>query len=196
MAGSGNWDNAADAALLSDLSAFLANEKAPSVPIQWVEDGSYFRFTSTLDVGEITEDRARLLGRAHASMPDRSVSLTLNWQGASVRPQPFERFEWRPHDRHTNKASVPAPHRYQIIDGTHRHPLALNVRVAGGLAAAMAENLPAAEGLAPDPANWAAFTSAAAAAWRIPALVHLRPPPWQYDLLPFAENGQRGGRGR
>lgn len=196
MASGADRDEAADAALLSDLSAFLAAEKAPSAPIQWVEDGSYLRFTATLDVGEVTEDRARLMGRAHASMPDRSVSLTLTWQGAAVRPQPFERFEWRPHDRHTNKPIVPKPHRYRIIETTHRHPLALNARVAGGLAAAMTENLPAAEALAPEPPDWAAFTAAAAAAWRIPALVHLPPPPWQYDLLPFADTARRGGRGR
>ena len=161
-----------------------------------MEDGSYLRFTATLDVGEVTEDRARLMGRAHASMPDRSVSLTLNWQGVSVRPQPFERFEWRPHDRHTNKPIVPKPHRHRIIETTHRHPLALNARVAGGLAAAMTENLPAAEALAPEPLDWAAFTAAAAAAWRIAALVHLPPPPWQYDLLPFADTARQGGRGR
>lgn len=189
-------NEAADAALLSELSAFLNTEKAPSVPIRWVEDGSYLRFTATLDLGEVTEDRARLMGRAHASMPDRSVSLTLSWQGVSARPLPFERFEWRPHDRHVNKASVPKPHRHRIIETTHRHPLVLNARVVGGLAAAMAENLPAAEALTPEPSNWTVFTVAAATAWRIPALVHLPPPPWQYDLLPFADTARRGGRGR
>jgi hypothetical protein len=196
MANSADRDEATDVALLSDLSAFLAAAKAPSVPIHWVEDGSYLRFTAPLDIGEVTEDRARLLGRAHAAMPDRSVSLTLTWHGTSVRPLPFERFEWRPHGRHTNKPIVPKPHRHQIIETTHRHPLALNARVAGGLAAAMEENLPAAEALVPDPPNWVAFTAVAAAAWRIPALVHLPPPPWQYDLLPFADTARRGGRGR
>lgn len=194
MAVGADRDDAADAALLNDLSAFLAAEKAPSVPIQWVEDGTYLRFTATLDVGEVTEDRARLLGRAHASMPDRSVSLTLTWQGALVRPQPFERFEWRPHDRHVNKPIVPKPHRGRVIETSHRHALALNARTSIGLAAAMAENLPAAEALDPEPADWAAFTAAAAGAWRVAGLVHLPPPPWQYDLLPFAENGRRGGR--
>jgi len=48
----------------------------------------------------------------------------------------------------------------------------------------------------PEPLDWAAFTAAAAAAWRIAALVHLPPPPWQYDLLPFADTARRGGRGR
>jgi hypothetical protein len=196
MASSADRDEAADAALLGDLSAFLAAEKAPSVSIQWVEDGGYLRFTATLDVGEVTEDRARLMGRAHASMPDRSVSLTFTWQGAAGRPQPFERFEWRPHDRHTNKPIVPKPHRHRSIETTHRHPLALNARVAGGLAAAMAENLPAAEALAPEPPDWTAFTATAAVAWRIPALVHLPAPPWQYDLLPLATSAERGGRGR
>jgi hypothetical protein len=151
MAGNGDRDDTSDAALLSELSSFLASEKTPSIPIQWVEDGSYFRFTATLDTGEITEDRGRLVGRAHASMADRSVSLMLTWHGATTRPQPFEHFEWRPHDRHTNKPSVPKPHRHQIIETSHRHPLALNSRVAGGLASAMAENLPAAEVLVPEP---------------------------------------------
>jgi hypothetical protein len=181
---------------LRELEDFLVAEKSLTTPIRWVEDGAYLRFTATLDIAEVTEDRVRLLGRAHASMPDRSVSLVLTWQGTSGRPQPFERFEWRPHDRHINKPMVPKPHRHRVIETTHRHPLALNARVAIGLAAALVENLPAAEALDPDPPDWAAFTAAAAMAWRIPGLVHAPPPPWQYDLLPFADNGRRGGRGR
>lgn len=196
MANGADNEDANDAALLRELSAFLAAEKSLTTPIRWVEDGTYLRFTATLDVGEVTDDRVRLLGRAHATMPDRSVSLILTWQGASGRPQPFERFEWRPHDRHINKPIVPKPHRHRVIETTHRHPLMLNARVSIGLAGAMAENLPAAEALDPEPPDWASFTAAAATAWRITGLVHAPPPPWQYDLLPFANNGRRGGRGR
>ncbi len=196
MAPNPDTEDADNAALLRDLSAFLAIQKSLTMPIRWVEDASYLRFTSTLDVGEVTDDRVRLLGRAHAAMPDRSVSLVLTWQAASGRPQPFERCEWRPHDRHTNRPIVPKPHRYRIIETSHRHPLALNARVSTGLAAAMVENLPAAVALDPEPADWPAFAAAAAAAWLIPDLVHAPPPPWQYDLLPFADNTRRGGRGR
>jgi len=188
--------DADDAALLRGLSEFLTSEKSLATPIRWVEDGSYLKFAATLDVKEVTEDRIRLIGRAHAAMPDRSVSLTLSWQGASGRPQPFDRFEWRPHDRHTNRPNVPKPHRHRIIETSHRHPLALNGRVSIGLAAAMAENLPAAEALESEPPDWASFTAAAAAAWRIYDLVHAPPPPWQYDLLPFADHRREGGRSK
>lgn len=189
-------EDADNATLLRDLSEFLAVGKSLATPIRWVEDGNYLRFAATLDVNEVTDDRIRLLGRAHSAMPDRSVSLTLTWQGASGRPQPFERFEWRPHDRHTNKPIVPKPHRYRIIETSHRHPLALNARVSIGLAAAMGENLPAAEVLEPEPPDWESFTTSVATGWQVHDLIHAPPPPWQYDLLPFAENGRRGGRSR
>lgn len=185
-----------DAALLRELSDILAAEKALTMAVRWVEDGAWLRFAATLDIGEVTEDRLRLQGRAHAGMADRSVSLVLTWQGAVGRPLPFERLEWRPQDRHVNKPVVPKPHRGRVIETSHRHALALNARTTIGLAAAMAENLPAAEALDPEPADWEAFAAVAAGAWRIAGLVHLPPPPWQYDLLPFAENGRRGGRDR
>lgn len=186
----------ADAALLAVLTDLLAKEKALSAPIQWVEEGRDLRFTATIEIDEVTDDRLLLRGRASVGMPDRQVSLLLVWFGGPGPARPFERLEWRPLGAHTNRPSVPKPHRHRVIHTSHRHALELNARVEGGLLTAMAENLPGAEALDPEPGDWTAFVTIAAAVWRIAELVHAPSPPWQYDLLFPSEDLGRRGRDR
>lgn len=186
----------ADAALLAVLSDLLVREKSLSAPIQWVTEGRDLRFTATLEIDEATDDRVRLHGRASAGMPDRQVSLLLIWIAGPGPARPFERLEWRPLGLHVNRPSVPQPHRHRRIANSHRHALDLNARVDGGLLAAMAQNLPGAEALEPEPADWTAFVSTAAAVWRIADLVNAPSPPWQYDLLVPPAGAGMWGRDR
>jgi hypothetical protein len=185
-----------DAALLAVLSDLLAREKSLSAPIQWVTEGRDLRFTATLEINEATDDRVRLHGRASAGMPDRQVSLLLIWIAGPGPARPFERLEWRPLGAHTNRPSVPPPHRHRVITTSHRHALDLNARVDGGLLAAMAQNLPGAEALEPEPSDWTAFVAIAATVWRVVDLVHAPSPPWQYDLLFPSEGAGKRGRDR
>ena len=72
-------DDNANATLLVALTDLLGKAKVLSAPIQWVEEGRDLRFTTTLEIDEVTDDRLLLRGRASAGMPDRQVSLLLVW---------------------------------------------------------------------------------------------------------------------
>ncbi|MEO9213808.1 MAG: hypothetical protein ABI242_11760 [Caulobacteraceae bacterium] len=60
----------------------------------------------------------------------------------------------------------------------------------------MADNLPVATPVLPEPANWEAFLAVAAERWRIHDLVNTPYPPWQYGLLPLTGGEARTGRRR
>jgi hypothetical protein len=182
-----------DRALFQEISDFLAETKSLTLPIKWVTDGTRLIFSATLDIAEVTDERVTMRGNAVTHMPDRNVALVLTWQGPYGRPQAFERFDWKPLHLHANNANVPKPHRHRRFLASHHHPLSLNSRVSNGLSRAMGDNLPAALPMEPDPSDWAAFTAALSAAWRIPNLIHAPPPPWQYDLLAGLNNGRKGG---
>jgi hypothetical protein len=186
----------ADRALLARLTAFLAAEKVLTAPIAWTDTNGDLRFTASLDIDGVTEEGLLLFGRAIAALPDREVILGLRWTRGPARFDHFDRFNWRPMDAHNNKGLGPADLRFRLFDGTHRHPLALNAALDMGLSQAMADNLPVAVPVLPEPAGWEAFLAIAAEQWRIHDLVHTPHPPWQYGLLPLTGGEGRGGRKR
>ena len=185
-----------DAALVSALTTFLAADKALSAPVHWTDTDGDLRFTATLEIGGITEEGLLLFGRATASMPDAAVTLGLRWTGAPGRYRHFDRLDWRPVDAHTNKGVGPVHLRFRLIEGTHHHRLGQNAALEMGLLRAMAENLPIAEPVLPEPVSWEAFLAIAAQRWRIHDLVNTPYPPWQYGLLPLTGGEARGGRHR
>jgi hypothetical protein len=185
-----------DAALLADLTAFLRANKALSAPVHWIETDGDIRFTATLEVGGITKEALLLYGRATASITDAAVNLGLCWTGAPGRNRLFDRLDWRPVQAHNNKGMGPLEFRFRLIEGTHHHRLGLNADLEMGLLKAMAENLPIAEPVQPEPASWEAFLAIAAERWRIHDLVKTPYPPWQYGLLPLTGGEARGAKDR
>ncbi|HBK04829.1 MAG TPA: hypothetical protein DDZ81_03075 [Acetobacteraceae bacterium] len=185
-----------DAALFAALTAFVTADKALSAPVHWIDTDGDLRFTATLEIGGLTEEALLLFGRATASIPDAAVTLGLRWTGAPGRYSHFDRLDWRPVDAHTNKGMGPVDLRFRLIEGTHHHRLAQNAVLELGLLRAMAENLPIAEPVLPEPASWEAFLAIAAQRWRIHDLVTTPYPPWQYGLLPLTGGEARGAKDR
>lgn len=189
----------ADAALLARLTGFLAADKVLSAPIRWTDNDGDLRFTATLDIDGVTEEGLLLFGRASSALPDCAVTLGLRWTKAPGRSDHFDRFNWRPIDAHNNKGLGPTELRFRPFEGTHRHKLALNAALDMGLSQAMADNLPVAVPILPEPAGWEAFLAIAAAQWRIHDFMTTPYPPWQYGLLPLTggegRDGRRRGRG-
>ena len=182
-----------DAALLAALTSFLAADKTLATTIAWVEDDGDFRFACSLDIVGLTAEGFTLFGRASAALPDRKVTLGLRWQDPSGRGGNFDRLEWRPLKTHVNRANAPPDLRLRVIEGTHHHPLARNAALDSGLMRAIADNLPVAEPLDPDPPDWPALLRHAAALWRIEGLMTVPLPPWQYGLLPLIGGRQPQG---
>lgn len=182
--------------MLAALTAFLAADKALSAPIHWTDTDGDLRFTATLEIGGITEQALLLFGRATASIVDAAVTLGLRWTGAPGRYSHFDRLDWRPVHVHNNKGIGPADLRFRLIEGTHHHRLGQNAELEIGLLRAMAENLPVAEPVLPEPLSWEAFLVLAAQRWRIYDLVNTPWPPWQYGLLPLTGGEARRGKDR
>jgi hypothetical protein len=90
----------------------------------------------------------------------------------------------------------PVDLRFRLIEATHHHRLSQNAALEVGLLRAMAENLPIAEPVLPEPANWEAFLAIAAQRWRIHDLVNTPYPPWQYGLLPLTGGEAQRGKDR
>ncbi len=134
------------------------------------------------------------LGAPQPASRTRPVTLGLRWTGAPGRYSHFDRLDWRPVSAHNNRGIGPVDLRFQLIDGSHHHRLALNAAAEMGLSRAMAENLPIAEPVLPEPVNWEAFLAIAGDRWRIPDLVNTPYPPWQYGLLPLTGGEARGGK--
>jgi hypothetical protein len=66
----------------------------------------------------------------------------------------------------------PVDPRFRLIEGTHHHRLGQSAALEMGLLKAMAENLPIAEPVRPEPIRWEAFLAVAAKRWRIHDLVN------------------------
>ncbi len=182
--------------MLAALAAFLAADKMLNTSVRWTDTDGDLRFTATLEIGGITEEALLLFGRATASMPDAAVTLGLRWTGTPGRYSHFDRIDWRPVHVHNNKGMGPVNLRFRLIEGTHHHPLGQNAALEIGLLKAMAENLPIAEPVLPEPISWEAFLAIAARRWRIHDLFNTPYPPWQYGLLPLTGGEARGGRHR
>jgi hypothetical protein len=175
---------------------FLAADKTMAVPVTWAEADGNLQFTVPLDIEAVTEEGLWLFGRANAALPEREVTLGLRWVGVPSRFEVFDRFDRRPIGGHNNKGLGPRELRFRPFDGTHRHPLDVNAALAIGLLRAMAENLPVAVPVEPDPAIWRAFLATVADQYRIHDLVTAPPPPWQYELLALSAGDGRQGRKR
>jgi hypothetical protein len=182
--------------LLSALKTFLAADKTLSAAVQWTDTEGDLRFAATLEIRGITQEALQLFGRAAASKPDAAVTLGLRWTEAPGRYSHFDRLDWRPVHDHNNKGIGPVALRFRLIGGTHHHRLAHNGALEMGLLRAMAENLPIAEPVLPEPASWEAFLNIGAQRWRIRDLVNIPYPPWQYGLLPLTGGEARGGKHR
>lgn len=185
-----------EAALVARLSGFLAASKTLSAPATWIDTDGDLRFTTALDIDGVTEEGLLLFGRAAAALIDREVTLGLRWTSTSGRFDHFDRYNWRPVAAHNNRGLGPPELRFRPFDCTHRHPLGLNATLPIGLSQAMADNLPVAAPLLPEPSSWEAFLAVVAEQWRIRDLVTIPIPPWQYGLLPLTGGERRGGRGR
>ena len=182
--------------MLAALTTFLAAEKALTTPVHWIDTEGHLDFRATLEIGGITGEALLLFGRATASLPDAAVTLGLCWTGAPGRYSHFDRLDWRPVHVHNNKGMGPIDLRFRLIEGTHHHRLAQNAALEMGILRAMAENLPIAEPVLPEPVSWEAFLAIAAERWRIHDLVTTPYPPWQYGLLPLTGGEARRGKDR
>ena len=181
-----------DVRLFTYLNSLLIADKTLDTPVSWVEDDQgNFRFNRTLDVDGVTEQGFTLFGRAVAILPGQNVTLGLRWSEGLGRGGNFERLDWKPKDAHNNRGLGPLNLRHVLIEGTHHHRLTDNAELAIGLTRAMAENLPVAVPLEPEPA-WPDFLLAAALRWKIRTLVHMPEPPWQDDLLTVSIRGREG----
>lgn len=185
-----------EAALIARLSDFLAASKTLSSPPTWIDTDGDLRFTAALDIDGVTEEGLLLFGRASAALIDREVILGLRWTNMPGRSDHFDRYNWRPMAAHNNKGLGPPELRFRPFSGTHRHPLDLNAALPIGLSQAMADNLPVATPLLPEPSSWEAFLEVVAEQWCIPDIVTIPIPPWQYGLLPLTGGERRGGLGR
>lgn len=137
-----------------------------------------------------------LFGPAVSPPPDRNVTLGLSWDDPTGRGSSFDRLDWRPLDAHTNRGLGPPRHRLAVIEGSHHHPLAENAVLPMGLLRTIAENLPVALPINPDPPDWPAFLAVAEQRWNLHGLRSAPLPPWQYDLgLPIGEK-PAAGKGR
>lgn len=171
-----------DTSLVARLTTFIEAEKTLSGPVDWVPDHSNLRFAIALDIDGITEAGMLLHGRARFFPPERDITLGLSWKDPSGQGGNFERLDWRPIHAHNNKGLGPTEHRFILIEGIHRHCLAANAALAMGMRRAMAERLPVAMPVEPDPPDWSSLLALAAHFWNLQGIVHISPPPWQYDL--------------
>jgi hypothetical protein len=180
----------ADVSLFTYLNSLLIADKTVDTPVSWVEDDQgNFRFSRPLDVEGVTEQGFTLFGRAVAILPGQNVTLGLRWSDGLGRDGNFDRLDWKPKDAHNNRGLGPPNLRHVLIEGSHHHSLSENAGI--GLTRALAENLPVAVPLEPEPA-WPDFLSLVALRWKIPTLVHMPEPPWQNDLLTFSNRGRVG----
>ncbi len=162
-----------DASLVARLTTFIEAEKTPSGPVDWVPDHSNFRFAIALDIKGITVAGMLLHGRASLFPPERDITLGLSWNDPSGQGGNFERLDWRPIHAHNNKGLGPSEHRFILIESTHRHCLAANAALAMGMRRAMAERLPVALPVEPDPPDWSSLLARAAHFWNLQGIVHI-----------------------
>lgn len=162
------------------LRHFVTAAKTVAVPFSWTTEGRNFRFQVPVDIDGITEPGLTLIGRASTSLPDRHVSLNLDYRTADGAGGVFERLDWLPKDEHYNKGNAKADLAWLRISGTHHHPWTLNEHLK--LEDAL-DDLPVAEPVLPEPTTWAELLRFAAKVWNLDGLEDLPLPPWEPSLL-------------
>jgi hypothetical protein len=172
-----------DADLLLRLSAILVAGKTLTTQVRWVDTHGDLRFTATLDSEGVTVEGLTLFGRASASLPGTAVTFGLRWAKTPGRYDHFDRLDWKPSHVHNNKGLGAPEWRFRPFQTSHHHSLVLNAATEVGLLNAMADNLPVAEPVIPEPANWEAILALVGERWNITDLINVPYPPWQYDIL-------------
>lgn len=157
-----------------------ATKTLTSVP-EWRAHEDQFRFVVTLEVEGVTLEGFLLRGQCIREIPDRCVMFQLDYLYPGFRRGPAMRIDWRPQNPHTNKNIGPADLRFLIIEGSHIHPFDHNCSL--GIERIVAENLPIAAPLNPDPTDFGALVREVGKAFNIEGLEAVSVPPWEPRLF-------------
>lgn len=166
------------------MQLYEAEKTLAQVPT-WRLDGRSFVLSAPLDVGGVTFEGLELRGRASCALPQRDVTLQLQYHPPTGPKYLLERLDWRPLKMHNNRAKGPPAYRNRPFRDSHVHPFELNwladferMRVR-----------PLAVPLDREPPSFAEFVAVAEVRFRIQSLAtSLGQPSWQVDLF----NVQRG----
>jgi hypothetical protein len=163
---------------MADIPTLMAASKTLTASPKWVGQGDQFRFVSTFEVGGVTQEGIWLRGQCVRTIADRQLMFQIEFQRHSPKDRvPAARIDWRPAKPHTNKNIGPAPYRLLVIEGSMHHRFDLNWPL--GIERMLAQNLPIAVPLEPDPVDYKALLKMVGKVFKVKGLDKLAPPEWE-----------------
>jgi hypothetical protein len=170
--------------LPSNINDLIAAEKKlpPAAPIWDVKsDDRYYVFTVPLIVVDQAITGLQLRAKSSKRHVDRDALCQLEFAPTVRASIPLWRLQWRPFERHVNKAWGPPGLENKTILGTHEHRFEDNwvapenrMRIS---------NLPAARPLAPDFATLSDFLAFSGQRFKINDIDRIEPPLISQDLF-------------
>lgn len=114
-------------------------------------------------------------------MKEEAVTVQLEYEQEGRRDKAIDRINWRPIHTHNNGNKGPKEHRLREMEGSHHHSFALNWLTSE--TRLRLRNLPVAEPLVPDPADFKSLLAFVEDVFRIEGLSESSPPPWEESLF-------------
>lgn len=168
--------------MLPDLQGLFLAEKTIARMPDWVERNSeQLALVCPLDVAGVTIEGLQFRATAFRCLPDRALSIQLEYHAPRGTGGPICRVEWRPIKAHNNKGMGPPEYRHVLITGSHLHGFDLNWAEAAKFV--RRGNLPVAVPILPQPATFAEALAFAAKEFRIKNLEKAPLPPWQQQMV-------------
>jgi hypothetical protein len=160
---------------------FAAEKEISNLPA-WAEgaDGR-LDLVALLEIGGVTIEGLQLRGRARKDCPDEELMFQLECAQPGRRDRAIDRIDWRPHHVHTNSGKGPPELRYLRFDGSHQH--GFNLNWLSTHECMRANNLPIADALRPDHANFVQLLDFVLKCYRITNSGLVKAPPWEGALL-------------
>ncbi|WP_168455001.1 hypothetical protein [Sphingopyxis microcysteis] len=153
--------------------------------VGWSEphpDDGGLEIYAPLDIAGVTVGNFALRATCFEHSPDKAVMFQLETGiPGERRRQPLTRIDWNPLSNfHKNPPEGPQRIR-RIITGSHHHPLEANWLEKGGRM--RMSNLPVAEALNPNPANFAELLDLVGKLFRINNIGIIPGPEWSLKLV-------------
>jgi hypothetical protein len=159
--------------------SLMASSKTVSLSSGWTEDEEgRERLVAAIEIDSVTVEGLSLRLTARRSMADRKVMAQLEHRNGGIT-EPLSRIDWRPLRPHRNFGRGPKELRFQEIPGSHLHSFDLNWFAAEQRM--LAENLPIAVPIDPEPAGFRQLLALLSTEFRIVNAADLPMPSW--DLL-------------
>ncbi len=137
-------------------------------------DDRYYVFSAPLNVLGDATSSLQLRAKSSKRHVDRDALCQLEYAPTVRGAVPLWRIQWRPFERHQNKAWGPSGYELAVIDGTHEHRFDDNwVAEAAQLRPG---NLPAARPLERDPTTLSDFLALCGERFRIMNIQTIEPP--------------------